>query len=247
MCCRRRPMADPLRRFVDWSRLIPWRRPARVRMAMSVPSASRRQTRDRLPRRRAAPDDAALKAHRRAAAVLGATEGRSGHAAAELAHIAGVGVVSVIKTMASMACWKFRAHDAAFLRAARTASGRGPRCCPSRGGRAKGLGRQGAGQPSPHLARLACRRRPKTEVYFEAIAAPLPPAGGCLCLLPENRASPHSGWSAFEDRYGRCPRTWHSGLDRWNGAETWRAIAGAGCGSWSAPVRRCSCRSAPWA
>src|SRR5215207_4287247 len=96
------PMADALRRFVDWVAAYTLAPPGAVlRMAMSVPSALEAPKTETIYRPADPSGDEALKltpARRRVLDVL-----RDGPAmpAAELAHLAGVGS-SVIKTMAQV-------------------------------------------------------------------------------------------------------------------------------------------------
>src|SRR6266851_2345405 len=96
------PMADPLRRFVDWVGAYTLAPPGAVlRMAMSVPSALEASKTEIVYRAAAQPDDAALKLTAARRRVLEQLKDGPAMPAAELAHVAGVGT-SVIKTMASI-------------------------------------------------------------------------------------------------------------------------------------------------
>jgi primosomal protein N' (replication factor Y) len=96
------PMADALRRFVDWVAAYTLAPPGAVlRMAMSVPAALEAPKTEIVYRAAAAPDDAALKLTAARRRVLEQLKDGPAMPAAELAHIAGVGA-SVIKTMASI-------------------------------------------------------------------------------------------------------------------------------------------------
>ena len=94
------PMADPLRRFVDWVAAYTLAPPGAVlRMAMSSPSALEAPKTELVYRPSVdAGDTLKLTAARRR--VLEALKDGPAMAAAELAHLAGVGT-SVIKAMAS--------------------------------------------------------------------------------------------------------------------------------------------------
>src|SRR5882672_8774575 len=101
------PMADALRRFVDWVSAYTLAPPGAVlRMAMSVPSALEAPKTEIVYRAAAASngeasDDVALKLTNARRRVLELLKDGPAMPAAELAHLAGVGT-SVIKTMASI-------------------------------------------------------------------------------------------------------------------------------------------------
>src|SRR5258708_4186219 len=96
------PMADTLRRFIDWVTAYTLAPPGAVlRMAMSVPSALEAPKTEIVYRAAVAGDDAALKLTNARRRVLEPLKDGPALAAAELAHLAGVGT-SVIKTMASI-------------------------------------------------------------------------------------------------------------------------------------------------
>ena len=95
-------MADALRRFVDWVSAYTLAPPGAVlRMAMSVPSALEAPKTEIVYRAAAEGVDAALKLTNARRRVLEQLKDGPALPAAELAHIAGVGM-SVIKTMASI-------------------------------------------------------------------------------------------------------------------------------------------------
>ena len=94
------PMADALRRFVDWVAAYTLAPPGAVlRMAMSVPSALEAPKTETIYRPADPSGDEALKLTPARRRVLEALRDGPAMPAAELAHLAGVGT-SVIKTMA---------------------------------------------------------------------------------------------------------------------------------------------------
>src|SRR5262245_28468042 len=96
------PMADHLRRFVDWVAAYTLSLPGAVlRMAMSVPSALEAPRTEIVYRAASSRGDAALKLTAARRRVLEQLADGPALPAAELAHLAGVGA-SVIKTMASI-------------------------------------------------------------------------------------------------------------------------------------------------
>lgn len=64
----------------------------------------------------------------------------------------------------------------------------------------------------------------KTEVYFEAVAQALRQGGQTLVLLPEI-ALTEPFLRRFEGRFGHTPVAWHSGLRQSQRRRAWRAIA----------------------
>src|SRR5688572_20264611 len=96
------PMADALRRFVDWVAAYTLAPPGAVlRMAMSVLSALEAPKTETIYRPADSSGDEALKLTAARRRVLEALKDGPAMPAAELAHLAGVGT-SVIKTMASV-------------------------------------------------------------------------------------------------------------------------------------------------
>ena len=82
----------------------------------------------------------------------------------------------------------------------------------------------------------------KTEVYLEAVAACLRAGRQALVLLPEIALS--SQWlERFGLRFGVAPAVWHSDLPPERGGSPGARSPGARRRWWSAPARRCSCRS----
>src|SRR5436190_9926923 len=96
-----RPMADALRRFVDWVAAYTLSPPGAVlRMAMSSPSALEAPRTELVYRPAVAAGDDTLKLTAARRRVLEALKDGPAMAAGELAHLAGVGA-SVVKTMAA--------------------------------------------------------------------------------------------------------------------------------------------------
>ncbi len=86
----------------------------------------------------------------------------------------------------------------------------------------------------------------KTEVYLEAVAAALAadPDAQVLILLPEI-ALTQAVIARFASRFGAAPAEWHSGVSPPRRRRAWEARGHRQArGSWSGPVRPCSCRSA---
>ena len=95
------PMADAMRRFVDWVSAYTLMPPGAVlRMAMSAPSALEAPKTELVYRAAEKSDDVALKLTAARRRVLDQLKDGPAMPAAELAHLAGVGT-SVVKTMAS--------------------------------------------------------------------------------------------------------------------------------------------------
>ena len=223
------PMADPLRRFVDWVSaytLAP--RGAVLRMAMSVPAALEAPRTEIVyrappPREPQEGDDTPLKltaARRRVLAQL--AEGPA-LPAAELAHLAGVGV-SVIKTMAAVGL--VEPVERTLRRAFAQPDGhrQGPTLSPEQAAAAQDLVDKVLAHTYSATLLDGVPGAGKTEVYFEAIAAALAAGRQVLVLLPEIALT--AQWlKRFEDRFGAPPAAWHSGLTSLERRETWRAIA----------------------
>ena len=96
------PMADAMRRFVDWVSAYTLMPPGAVlRMAMSAPSALEAPKTELVYRAAEQSDDAASKLTAARRRVLDQLKDGPAMPAAELAHLAGVGT-SVVKTMASV-------------------------------------------------------------------------------------------------------------------------------------------------
>ncbi len=217
------PMADPLRRFIDWVAAYTLAPPGAVlRMAMSSPSALEAPRTELVYRPSAdAPDALKLTAARRR--VLDALKDGPAMPAAELAHLAGVGT-SVVKTMAAAGLLETveRVMRRSFPR---PDGGRdGPVLSPAQKAAADGLVESVTARAFSATLLDGVPGAGKTEVYFEAVAAALALGRQVLVLLPEIALT--AQWlKRFDDRFGCAPAVWHSGLTSLERRETWRAIA----------------------
>ena len=218
------PMADALRRFVDWVAAYTLAPPGAVlRMAMSAPQALAAAKTELVyrPAREAANDALKLTAGRRR--VLAVLEDGPAMAAGELAHVAGVGP-SVIKTMA--AAGLLEAVERTVRRSFPQPDGDriGPILSPEQKVAADGLVEKVRAHAFSATLLDGVPGAGKTEVYFEAVAAALGEGRQVLVLLPEIALT--AQWlKRFEDRFGCAPAAWHSGLTSLERRETWRAIA----------------------
>ncbi|MDP3242153.1 MAG: DEAD/DEAH box helicase family protein, partial [Reyranella sp.] len=218
------PMADAMRRFVDWVSaytLMP--AGAVLRMAMSVPSALEAPKTELVYRPAAPTGDTALKLTAARRRVLEQLKDGPSMTASELAHLAGVGA-SVVKSMASLGL--LDAEERIVRRSFPQPDGlhAGPTLSPAQKIAADGL----VGKVTAHAFSATLLDgvpgAGKTEVYFEAIAACLAAGRQVLVLLPEIALT--AQWlKRFEDRFGAQPSPWHSGLTSLERRETWRAIA----------------------
>ena len=218
------PMADPLRRFVDWVSAYTLAPPGAVlRMAMSVPSALEAPKTEIVYRAANQPDDAALKLTAARLRVLEHVKDGPALPAAELAHIAGVGT-SVIKTMASIGLLEGVERTMRRSFAQPDGKQQGPALSPEQAVAAQGLVDKVLAHAFSATLLDGVPGAGKTEVYFEAIAAALASGRQVLVLLPEIALT--AQWlKRFEDRFGAPPAPWHSGLTSLERRETWRAIA----------------------
>ena len=218
------PMADPLRRFVDWVSAYTLAPPGAVlRMAMSVPSALEAPKTEIVYRAANQPDDAALKLTAARRRVLEQLKDGPAMPAAELAHIAGVGT-SVIKTMASIGLLEGVERTMRRSFAQPDGKQQGPALSPEQAVAAQGLVDKVLAHAFSATLLDGVPGAGKTEVYFEAIAAALASGRQVLVLLPEIALT--AQWlKRFEDRFGALPAAWHSGLTSLERRETWRAIA----------------------
>ena len=218
------PMADPMRRFVDWVSAYTLMPPGAVlRMAMSVPSALEAPKTEFVYRPAARSDYSELKLTAARRRVLEALKDGPAMAAAELAHLAGVGT-SVVKTMASIGL--LEAVERTVRRSfAQPDGGRdGPTLSPAQKAAADGLVEKVRAHTFSATLLDGVPGAGKTEVYFEAIAAAIAAGRQVLVLLPEIALT--AQWlKRFEDRFGAPPAPWHSGLTSLERRETWRAIA----------------------
>jgi primosomal protein N' (replication factor Y) (superfamily II helicase) len=217
------PMAEPLRRLVEWVAAYTLSPPGAVlRMAMGSTSALEAPNTEFVYRAAGSIGEGAklTSARKRVLEVL---KDGPAMAAAELAHLAGVGS-SVIKAMAS----------AGLLETVeRTVRRSFPQPDPSRDGHPLSAEQQQAAEAL--VAKVETQAfsatlldgvpgAGKTEVYFEAIAASLKLGRQALVLLPEIALT--AQWlKRFEDRFGCAPAPWHSDLTSLERRETWRAIA----------------------
>jgi primosomal protein N' (replication factor Y) len=219
-----RPMAEPLRRFVDWVSAYTLSPPGAVlRMAMSVPSALEAPKTELVYRAADAASEDTLKLTAARARVLAALKDGPAMPAAELSHLAGVRT-SVVKTMASAGLletvertmrrsfpWPDGARD-------------GHELSPEQKMAAEALVEKVKAHAFSASLLDGVPGSGKTEVYFEAIAAALAEKRQVLVLLPEIALT--AQWlKRFEDRFGCQPAPWHSGLTSLERRETWRAIS----------------------
>src|ERR1044072_6394187 len=218
------PMADALRRFVDWVSAYTLAPPGAVlRMAMSVPSALEAPKTEIVYRAAAASDDAALKLTNARRRVLEQLKDGPALGAAELAHLGGVGT-SVIKTMASIGL--LQPVERTMRRSVAQADGQqqGPELSPEQAIAAQGLVDKVLAHSFSATLLDGVPGAGKTEVYFEAIAAALASGRQVVVLLPDIPLT--AQWlKRFEDRFGAMPASWHSGLTSLERREAWRAIA----------------------
>ncbi|HZB57186.1 MAG TPA: DEAD/DEAH box helicase, partial [Reyranella sp.] len=223
------PMADALRRFVDWVSAYTLAPPGAVlRMAMSVPSALEAPKTEIVYRAatlisNGGADDAPLKLTNARRRVLEQLKDGPALPAAELAHIAGVGT-SVIKTMASIGLLEGAERTMRRSFAQPDGLRQGPELSPEQAIAAQGLVDKVLAHSFSATLLDGVPGAGKTEVYFEAIAAALASGRQVLVLLPEIALT--AQWlKRFEDRFGAMPASWHSGLTSLERRETWRAIA----------------------
>jgi primosomal protein N' (replication factor Y) len=218
------PMADAMRRFVDWVSAYTLMPPGAVlRMAMSAPSALEAPKTELVYRAAEQPDDVALKLTAARRRVLDQLKDGPAMPAAELAHIAGVGT-SVVKTMASVGL--LETVERVVRRSFPQPDGLrdGPTLSPAQKAAADGLVEKVKAHAFSAMLLDGVPGAGKTEVYFEAIAAALSVGRQALVLLPEIALT--AQWlRRFEDRFGAPPAPWHSGLTSLERRETWRAIA----------------------
>lgn len=218
------PMADALRRFVDWVAAYTLSPSGAVlRMAMSVPAALEAPRTELIYRASASAGDDTLKltaARKRVLAVL-----KEGPAMplAELAHLAGVGS-SVIKAMITAGL--LESEERIMRRSFPRPDGErdGHALSPEQKAAAEALVEKVKAHVFSATLLDGVPGAGKTEVYFEAIAAALGMGRQVLVLLPEIALT--AQWlKRFEDRFGCLPAPWHSGLTSLERRETWRAIA----------------------
>jgi len=177
-------MADALRRFITGRGLHAAPPGAVLRMAMSVPSALEAPKTEIVYRAASASDDAALKLTNARRRVLEQLKDGPAMAAAELAHLAGVGT-SVIRPWRRSAARRRRAHGAALLRAAGRQTA-GPELSPEQAVAAQGWSTRYWCTPFPRRWRRRARRR-QDRGLFRGHCRPLSPRAGRCVLLPRSR------------------------------------------------------------
>jgi primosomal protein N' (replication factor Y) len=218
------PMADALRRFVDWVAAYTLTPPGAVlRMAMSVPSALEAPKTEIVYRAASMTDDAALKLTAARRRVLEQVKDGPALPAGELAHLAGAGT-AVVKTMAAIGL--LEAVERTMRRRFVQPDGKrqGPALSTEQAVAAQGLVDKVLAHKFSATLLDGVPGAGKTEVYFEAIAAAVASGRQVLVLLPEIALT--AQWlKRFEDRFGAPPASWHSGLTSLERRETWRAIA----------------------
>ncbi|WP_421993992.1 primosomal protein N' [Reyranella sp.] len=218
------PMAEALRRFVEWVAAYTLAPPGAVlRMAMSVPSALEAPRTEIVYRAAPPPDDAALKITAARRRVLAQLADGPALPAAELALLAGVGT-AVIKAMAGIGL--LEGVERTMRRSFPQPDGQrpGPTLSAEQAVAAQGLVDRVLAHTFSATLLDGVPGAGKTEVYFEAIAAALASGRQVLVLLPEIALT--AQWlRRFEERFGAPPAAWHSGLTSLERRETWRAIA----------------------
>ncbi len=218
------PMAEALRRFVDWVAAYTLSPPGAVmRMAMSVPAALEAPRTELVYRAAARAGDDTLKLTVARKRVLEALKDGPAMPMAELAHIAGVGS-SVVKTMASAGLLEAVERTVRRSFAQPDASRDGHALSAEQRAAADALVDKVKAHAFSATLLDGVPGAGKTEVYFEAIAAGLAAGRQVLVLLPEIALT--AQWlKRFEDRFGCLPAAWHSGLTSLERRETWRAIS----------------------
>ncbi|HTR84391.1 MAG TPA: primosomal protein N' [Reyranella sp.] len=219
-----RPMAESLRRFVDWVSAYTLAPPGAVmRMTIGSVSALEEPRTELIYRPAEATDDEPLKLTAARRRVLDVLKDGPAMPAAELAHLAGVGA-SVVKTMASVGL--LEAVERTVRRNFPQPDGTrdGPTLSSEQKHAAEALVEKVRAHAFSATLLDGVPGAGKTEVYFEAIAAALAGKRQALVLLPEIALT--AQWlKRFEDRFGAPPAAWHSGLTSLERRETWRAIA----------------------
>ena len=223
--CEAPPMAEPMRRFVDWVAAYTMASPGAVlRMAMSIPEALHPATPiqafaivDETPENR--PEIRMTPARRRVLAVVGEGPPRP---ATELARAAGVGV-GVVRGLADAGALQ-RVTLAAAPPPMPDGGRPGPRLSPEQAVSADHLRSAVAAREFSVSVLEGVPGSGKTEVYFEAIAEALAAGRQALVLLPEIALT--AQWlDRFRRRFGAPPAEWHSDLGRAQRRRNWRAVA----------------------
>ncbi len=218
------PMADALRRFIDWVSAYTLSPPGAVlRMALGSTSALEAPRTELVYRPSDAASDDTLKLTAARRRVLEALKDGPAMPVAELAHVAGVGT-SVVKAMASAGLLDGleRTVRRSFPQPDGTRDG--PILSAEQKAAADALVDRVRAHAFSATLLDGVPGAGKTEVYFEAIAAALAVGRQALVLLPEIALT--AQWlKRFEDRFGCTPAAWHSGLTSLERRETWRAIS----------------------
>ena len=218
------PMADTLRRFVDWVAAYTLTPPGAVlRMTMgslSALDAPRKETVYRLAPAFPGGESKLTAARRR---VLEALKDGPAMPASELAHLTGVGV-SVVKAMAAAGLLEGVERERRPVFPQPDGLRDGPMLSDAQTCAAEALVEKVRAHRFSATLLDGVPGAGKTEVYFEAIAAALAEGRQVLVLLPEIALT--AQWlRRFEDRFGASPAAWHSDLTSLERRETWRAIA----------------------
>ncbi|MEI7713084.1 MAG: primosomal protein N', partial [Rhodospirillales bacterium] len=214
------PMAEPLRRLIDWMAAYTLSPPGEV-MAMALrvvhqppgPSTGWRRA-DPMPNAR--PTDARRK-------VLAVLAHREPLATADLARAAGVGP-SVVRGMADHGLLLPAAMPAIAPFGRPRLSTADVRLSPEQDAVSAALRVKVAAKAFSVTLLDGVTGSGKTEVYLEAIAECVRQNRQALVLLPEIALS--SQWlSRFERRFGVEPAVWHSGLSSRIRRIAWRAVS----------------------
>jgi primosomal protein N' (replication factor Y) len=218
------PMADTLRRFVEWVAAYTLAPPGAVlRMTMgslSALDAPRKETVYRPAPAFPACEPKLTAARRR---VLEALKDGPAMPAPALAHLAGVGA-SVVKAMAAAGLLEGLERERRRTFPQPDGLREGPVLSDAQRCAAEALVEKVRAHRFSAMLLDGVPGAGKTEVYFEAIAAALAEGRQVLVLLPEIALT--AQWlRRFEDRFGAAPAAWHSDLTSLERRETWRAIA----------------------
>ena len=214
------PMAEPMRRFVDWVAAYTLAPPGEVMaMALRIPGPEKQGA--GWVRADPAPEGARLTpARTRVLAALEKAEPQPGPALARAAGV-GTGVLhgmeaaGLIRRTALAAAAPFVRPDPDHPR---------PLLSPAQEEAAAALRHAVATRAFSVTLLDGVTGSGKTEVYLEAVAECLRQGRQALVLLPEIALS--SQWlQRFEARFGVAPAVWHSDLTSRTRRTTWRAVA----------------------
>ncbi len=215
------PMAEPLRRLVDWTAAYTLAsRGTVLRMAMSVPAAL-----EPPPLRmvyRPGPEEPPRMTAGRQRVLAIARDGPP-RSAAELARDAGVGA-GVVRALAALGALEAEERPAAALVARPDTARAGPRLSAAQREAADGLAAAVRDGGFGVTVLDGVTGAGKTEVYLEAVAAALRAGRQAMVLLPEIALSTQC-LARFRARFGVEPAVWHSELGPAQRRDTWRAVA----------------------